>query len=820
MGISSTLNRVTYAGDGTSASFSFPYYFSRQSDLNVYLYDTIAGAIVQQTLNGVGGTGFVVSGTANQQNLYTQGGTVIFNSSPVATSLVVIDRVPSLAQNYSLSQNGTISSAAIVNEFDYLTLLVQRLSEQVGRAILLPDGMGSSFVTTLPSNVALAPNQYIIVNSAATGVGFALNGGAFGPSGYALLGNGSSAVATFQPFNISGSSVSGTLSLGNGGTGGLVPQQWGVVFCSSASQLATTNAGPVGFALVSNASSAPSFQQLSLSTAVTGTLPIANGGTGQVAANAAFNALNPMTTFGDLIFAGSGVIATRLGAGTPNFILQTNGVGSAPSWVVAPSGGQSLVNTSMTQYGVLYASSALLAIATAAGGNDVPFMGNGAAPPSFRALNLASGSSVTGVLAAGNGGTGFVGSYAQYAIIYASTASQQGQIASTTAGLPLLAQGSSAPIYSALNLASAAVTGITGVGNGGTGTGTSYIQYGVMFASSATQMATTVAGSATQVLISGGGASAPTWGTVSVTNSTSIVTGAYNATTNDAYILANSSGYAINLYGPSGNSGRNIVVVRGSASSGNVTIVGSSANIQGSSVLLQNQYEMAHLFCDGSNWQIQSLRKAPTKTVITTTGSSTYAFPTGCVMAEFTIVGGGGGGGGANSAASSPGGNSGAAGGTAVKFINSIGNGGTLNVSVANAAGGGATNSNGTTAQSTNISSGTFALTATVTANGGGGGAPSGGNQGKASGGTATNGDMNITGGDGSLADSSGVLATSGAPGGASFMGGGGAGGGSGGNNAGSAGNAYGSGGGGGGGQSVSGGSGAQGVVIIREFYS
>lgn len=756
MGISSTLNRVTYAGDGTSASFSFPYYFSKQSDLNVYLYDTIAGAIVQQTLNGVGGTGFVVSGTANQQNLYTQGGTVIFNSSPVATSLVVIDRVPSLVQNYSLSQNGTISSAAIVNEFDYLTLLVQRLSEQVGRAILLPDGMGSSFVTTLPSNVALAPNQYIIVNSAATGVGFATNNGSFGPSGYALLGNGSSAIATFQPFNISGSSVSGTLSLGNGGTGGLVPQQWGVVFCSSASQLATTNPGPVGFALISNASSAPSFQQLSLSTGVTSLLPIANGGTN-------FNA-----------------------------------------W---------------TQYALPYIASPTAFGQVASATTGLPLLAQGSSAPIYSALNLAT-AAVTGILPVGQGGTGTGTSYIQYGLLFASSATQVASTAQGASGIPLLGQGAGAPSFAALSLSGVGVTGILPVGSGGTGTGTSYIQFGVMFASSATQMATTVGGSANQVLISGGGVSPPAWGNVSVTNSTSIVTGAYNATTNDAYILANSSGYAINLYGPSGNSGRNIVVVRGSVSSGNVTIVGSSANIQGSSVLLQNQYEMAHLFCDGSNWQIQSLRKAPTKTVITTTGSSTYAFPTGCVMAEFTIVGGGGGGGGANSAASSPGGNSGAAGGTAVKFISNIGNGGTLNVSVANAAGGGSTNSSGTTAQSTNISSGSFALTSTVIANGGGGGAPSGGNQGKASGGTATNGDMNITGGDGSLADSSGVLATSGAPGGASFMGGGGAGGGSGGNNAGSAGNAFGSGGGGGGGQSVSGGSGAQGVVIIREFYS
>src|SRR5258708_6545014 len=125
MGISSTTNRKVYQGDGTSAIFSFPYYFSKTSDLQVFVYDLIAGGIVTQVLNGVGGTGFTISGTPNSAGLYINGGSVVFNSSPVSTSQIVINREPSIIQNYTLGTNGQISSAALVNQLDYLTLITQ-----------------------------------------------------------------------------------------------------------------------------------------------------------------------------------------------------------------------------------------------------------------------------------------------------------------------------------------------------------------------------------------------------------------------------------------------------------------------------------------------------------------------------------------------------------------------------------------------------------------------------------------------------------------------------------------------------------------------
>jgi hypothetical protein len=78
---------------------------------------------------------------------------------------------------------------------------------------------------------------------------------------------------------------------------------------------------------------------------LSGTLAIANGGTGQTSASAAFNALSPITTTGDLII-GTGVnTSSRLGIGSSGYVLQSNG--STAAWV-SPPGSSILTTTDFT----------------------------------------------------------------------------------------------------------------------------------------------------------------------------------------------------------------------------------------------------------------------------------------------------------------------------------------------------------------------------------------------------------------------------------------------------------------------------------------
>jgi hypothetical protein len=90
----------------------------------------------------------------------------------------------------------------------------------------------------------------------------------------------------------------------------------------------TTSTGVPSIAI---ASDFPALNQNTTGTAanVTGTVGIANGGTGQTTANAAFNALSPMTTAGDTIYGGTAGAATRLAAGTSS---QVHIGGTVPSW--------------------------------------------------------------------------------------------------------------------------------------------------------------------------------------------------------------------------------------------------------------------------------------------------------------------------------------------------------------------------------------------------------------------------------------------------------------------------------------------------------
>jgi hypothetical protein len=69
-----------------------------------------------------------------------------------------------------------------------------------------------------------------------------------------------------------------------------------------------------------------------------GTLAIANGGTGQTTAANAFNALNPMTTAGDILYEASGGVAARLPIGTAGQVLSV--ASGLPAWTAPAGGGQ------------------------------------------------------------------------------------------------------------------------------------------------------------------------------------------------------------------------------------------------------------------------------------------------------------------------------------------------------------------------------------------------------------------------------------------------------------------------------------------------
>lgn len=249
------------------------------------------------------------------------------------------------------------------------------------------------------------------------------------------------------PITSSGTiTMAGTLDADNGGTGQTTYTIGDLLYASGTTALSKLAAGTANYSLVSNgAGIAPSYQLVSLTAGVTGTLPIGNGGTGQTTASAAFDALAPTTTRGDLIYRGASS-NTRLAVGAANYALLSNG--TDPVWgqvslsagvtgtLPATNGGTGLA--SYTTGDILYASSstALSALADVATGNALISGGVGIAP-SWGKIGLTT--HVTGTLGTGNGGTGLTTFTAANNAIYSTSSS-----ALTAGTLPIAAGGTGA----------------------------------------------------------------------------------------------------------------------------------------------------------------------------------------------------------------------------------------------------------------------------------------------------------------------------------------------------------------------------------------
>lgn len=151
---------------------------------------------------------------------------------------------------------------------------------------------------------------------------------------------------------VSGLTLSGTVtSSGNltlGGTLAVTPSDFASQ--SANTVLAAPNGSPgvpTFRALV--AADVPTLNQNTTGTAanVTGTVAIANGGTGQTSQTAAFDALAPTTTKGDLI-VDNGTNNVRLAVGTDTYVLTADSTAAAGvKWAAAAGGGSNITAQGM-----------------------------------------------------------------------------------------------------------------------------------------------------------------------------------------------------------------------------------------------------------------------------------------------------------------------------------------------------------------------------------------------------------------------------------------------------------------------------------------
>jgi len=188
---------------------------------------------------------------------------------------------------------------------------------------------------------------------------------------------------------------------------------------------------------------------------------IANGGTGQTTASAAFNALSPITATGDLIIGNGVNSATRLAIGTSGYVLTSNG--TTASWQ-ASTGGVTSFQTSLSG---LTPSTATTGAVTLAGTLGATSGGTGFSTYATGDLLYASATNTLSKLAAGTNG---------YVLTLASGVPTW---AASTGGVTSFSAGTTGLTPSSATTGAITLAGTLVVGNGGTGVATlSGLAYG------------------------------------------------------------------------------------------------------------------------------------------------------------------------------------------------------------------------------------------------------------------------------------------------------------------------------------------------------
>lgn len=159
MTVAATTNRVPYSGDGVSTVFSFPYFLIQKADLLVLGFNTANGQITTYALT----TDYTIAGTAAANGTYPSGVNVTMLVPPATGTTLVLVRIPDFLQSTHWVDADPDPSAVKELAYDKLTLEVQRLKDQMARAVLLPDGYAGSFSPALPSVI---PANSPIVTSA------------------------------------------------------------------------------------------------------------------------------------------------------------------------------------------------------------------------------------------------------------------------------------------------------------------------------------------------------------------------------------------------------------------------------------------------------------------------------------------------------------------------------------------------------------------------------------------------------------------------------------------------------------------------------
>ena len=265
---------------------------SLTSDLSAFSTTSTAQGVVPGS-NSVGASYYL-----NGNGAWTVPvGTTYSNFSTSSTTAGLTPGSNSVGATYYLNGNGawTVPVGTTYSNFSTSSTTAGLVpgSNSVGSTYYL-NGSGAWTVPASAGVASLAIDATKTISfltfSASTGAITLQAAGTKGDLHYCSATNIDSSLAigtTGQALTVaSGLPAWGAIGVPGGGTGLATLTQYGVLIGEGTGNVAVTAAGTVGYPLVANTSANPTFQQLSLTAGVTGTLPVANGGIGATTATA------------------------------------------------------------------------------------------------------------------------------------------------------------------------------------------------------------------------------------------------------------------------------------------------------------------------------------------------------------------------------------------------------------------------------------------------------------------------------------------------------------------------------------------------------
>lgn len=330
--------------------------------------------------------------------------------------------------------------------------------------------------------------------------------------------------------------VTGVLAATTGGTGQSVYVVGDILYASTTTALSKLADIATGNVLISGGvGTAPSYGKVVLTTHVSGTLGVSNGGTGLAS-----------YTVGSILYASGTTTIAQLDDIATGNVLLSGGVTTAPSYgkvgltshvtgiLPVANGGTNIAV--YTVGSILYASTTgvISQLADVATGNVLRSGGVGVAP-AYGQVDLVS--DVVNLLGANNGGTGIFAYTAGDMLYYSGSGTALSKLASSLTTKVLHAGAGGAPSWGFVTLTTD-VAGILPVANGGTSFAT-YAVGDMLYASATGTLAKLVAVVTGNVLLSGGVTTAPVYGKVGLSTHTS---GTLDLTTQVNGVLAATNG--------------------------------------------------------------------------------------------------------------------------------------------------------------------------------------------------------------------------------------------------------------------------------------